>query len=78
MSAIFYTQIVDFCRPGHIYPFSFIAYIPCPYDGDYRCSRSGACIRSYQVCDGSRDCDFGEDEVNCSMYKYVHLILVCT
>lgn len=46
--------------------------ISCPYDGDYRCPLSGICIRSYQVCDGNRDCPNREDEQNCSMFE-IHI-----
>jgi len=40
--------------------------LSCPYDDDYRCPSDGACIRSYQLCDGIIDCDNLEDELNCS------------
>jgi len=45
--------------------------LSCPYDDDYRCPRGGACIRSYQLCDGYYDCNYGEDEENCSELFYV-------
>ena len=41
----------------------------CPYDGDFRCS-NGGCVRSYEVCDGKRDCYDGTDEQNCSECYY--------
>ena len=40
----------------------------CPYDGDYRCPSDGACIRAYEVCDGSCTCGDCSDEVNCSEF----------
>ena len=51
----------------YCYTCIYVGVIPCPYDGDYRCPRSGVCIRSYQVCDGITQCRYGEDEENCSM-----------
>ena len=58
--------------------YAFTGMIPCPYDEDFRCPTDGACVRSYRVCDGYNDCNYGEDEENCSMciiilYLYIKL-----
>lgn len=55
----------------------YVGLQPCPYDGDFRCS-NGACVRSYDVCDGHRDCSYdGSDEHNCSkcIWKYAYTYL---
>ncbi|XP_065894299.1 sortilin-related receptor-like isoform X2 [Dysidea avara] len=48
--------------------------ISCPYDGDFRCHSDGACVRSYQVCDGTTQCRDRSDEENCTslncIYRY--------
>lgn len=54
------------CIHTSIVTYVYAGKIPCPYDGDYRCPRSGVCIRNYQVCDGTSQCRHGEDEQNCS------------
>jgi len=49
--------------------------LSCPYDDDYRCSSDGACIRSYQVCDGVEHCIDKDDEANCGesfLYTWIH------
>ena len=44
---------------------------------DYDCSGDvfhcgdGDCIPSDWACDGERDCELGEDELNCSKYIYL-------
>ena len=51
----------------------------CPYDGDFRCNRTGNCIRSYQVCNGHANCRDGSDEENCGMCSkiiYIHAFVV--
>lgn len=35
----------------------------------YRCPESGRCIPKLWLCDSDRDCDYGEDELNCSSYR---------
>ena len=51
------------------YVFTYpVATMPCPYDDDFRCPRSGICVRSYKICDGYSDCPYSEDEENCSKY----------
>lgn len=30
----------------------------------------GTCIDSVRVCDGIKDCAFGEDEINCGMWHF--------
>ena len=48
-----------------------LAGIP-DYDcsGDmFHCFRDGDCIPSNWTCDGEKDCEGGEDELNCSEYE---------
>ena len=39
----------------------------CPEN--YVQCRKGYCIPVYKICDSYQDCQFGEDEVACGMYK---------
>ena len=48
-------------------------YRSCPYNGDFKCN-DGKCLRSYDVCDGSRECVSGEDEQNCSKLNFLQLL----
>ena len=54
---------------GFIYIRKYAGSQSCPYDGDFRCS-NGACVRSYEYCNGRCDCWDCSDEDYCSKYYY--------
>ena len=45
--------------------------IQCPGSDDY-CDQGGTCLRKEQICDGRHDCEDGNDEVNCRVFRDTH------
>ena len=52
---------------GHfpLLDFCYLVERQCFAVDDFRCTTTGACIRSYKVCDGTVDCSDRSDEESC-------------
>ncbi|KAK3701512.1 hypothetical protein RRG08_049719 [Elysia crispata] len=50
------------------------SFVFCP-SGEYKCNETNQCIRDIFVCDGSRDCVKGDDELDCGT---INLTRTCT
>ena len=59
---MFLSNVIDVF---YLYKFCIGLQRRCPFDGYFRCKRSGQCFSPYYVCDGYDNCPDGTDEENC-------------
>ena len=65
LSSIWTPQHVSgFCNSTN----TSLAFECYDYDGEFPLSGSDSCVPNEWVCDGYRDCPFGDDEWNCPTY----------